>query len=377
MQSPSRWRRLRRLPKNIFELIKDTVIAWQRDKASRLAAALAYYAIFSIAPLLIVLIGITGLVFGERAARDEIAYQIEGFVGPELAAVIQMMIANLNSAPSGIAASLIGLGTILIGASGLFNHVQGALNTIWHAPPRSGRPVLKYLEQRLLHFAMVFGVGALLLLGLFADVVLAALIKTFGLSGGAQLRSSLFSLAMVLLLFAVIYKVLPDVKIAWKDVIVGAVVTALLFTVGKVGIGLYMGRSGVGSAYGAAGSLVALLVWIYYSAQIFLLGAEFTHVYAQKFGSLAQPEPPEVPDPLLEAVISEPATITEIETASPTPPTATAEPKPGRKPRAKSIITVTAAVAGTVAASVLGLVWLSRPRQRPEPPPDAPPGPES
>ncbi|HNT75972.1 MAG TPA: YihY/virulence factor BrkB family protein [Anaerolineae bacterium] len=369
MNKHSPWTRLKRLPKAIFDLLKETLIAWQRDKASRLAAALAYYALFSIAPLLIVVIGITGLVFGERAARDEIAHQIEGFVGPELAAVIQMMIANLNHTPSSIAASLIGLATILLGASGMFNHVQGALNTIWHAPPHSGRIVLKYLEQRLLHFGMVLGVGALLLLGLFADVVLAALIRTFGLSGGSQIRSSLFSLAMALLLFAVIYKVLPDVKIAWRDVLVGAVVTALLFTTGKVGIGLYMGRSGVGSAYGAAGSLVALMVWIYYSAQIFLLGAEFTHVYAQKFGSLAPPEAPEPPPP---PVSIAPPVVAEVESAPTPPPDEVAEP-PRRRPRAKGILAIMAAVAGTVAASVLGLVWLARPHPHPEHPPDREP----
>ncbi len=354
------WQSLKQFAGDVFDLIKETGLAWWRDQASRLAAALAYYALFSIAPLLIILIAIIGLVFGERAAQNEIAHQLAGWVGEDSAMLIQSLVAHINNRTSGITASLVGLVTILYGASGFFNQIQGALNTVWHVPPRPGSGLLNWLRRRLNQFAMVFVVGALLLSSFFADVVLAALSKYFGLANPFNLRSSLISLSTITLLFAVIYKVLPDLKIAWRDVVVGAAVTALLFTVGKTLIGLYMGRSGVGSAYGAAGSLVALLVWIYYSAQIFLLGAEFTHVFAQKFGSLTHsinvtdaPPPQTSVETLLDTPTGPPiAAMFPIPAPAPALP---AEPDAKAPHRARGRVGVFAFL-GAISASLLG--WL-------------------
>ncbi|MGC9397011.1 MAG: YihY/virulence factor BrkB family protein [Anaerolineae bacterium] len=355
----------------IFDLLKETALAWQQDKASRLAAALAYYAIFSIAPLLVIIIAIIGLVFGERAAQAEIAHQLEDLVGPEAAVMIENMLANFGNTASGIFASLVGLGTLLYGASGLFNHVQGTLNTIWHAPPTSGNGVVYFFKQRVLHIAMVFGVGALLMLSLFAELVISAITGYLNLESFPQARNFLVSLGMLTLLFAVIYKILPQVKIAWRDVLVGAVVTSLLFNVGRLLIGAYMRWSNIGSIFGAAGSLAVLLVWIYYSAQIFLLGAEFTHVYAQKFGSLAKPkgQPSEeetvvpIEIPRVEDVAVPPSLLAEEETLAvpdadaPTPPA-----KPKNRAWPKKVLAIISVV-GTVAASVLGASWLHRKRK--------------
>jgi len=277
---------IQRFGKNIFELIKETLTAWQADKASRLAAALAYYAIFSIAPLLMIIIAIIALVFGERAAKNEIAGQLQVLVGPDAAGMIQTMIASMHNRASGIWATIIGTLTIVLGASGLFGQVQSALDTIWHAlPPKKGN-VLHLVKERLIHFAMVLGMGALLLLSLFTGIAATAITNYFNVGSLLQTVNIVTSFVLIMLLFAIIYKALPSVKIAWWDVWIGSAVTSVLFTLGKLFIDMYMANSSIGSAYGAAGSLVVLLVWVYYSAQIFLLGAEFTHVYAKKFGSM-------------------------------------------------------------------------------------------
>ena len=362
------WRRGLRL---IFDLLKETALAWQRDKASRLAAALSYYAIFSLAPLLVIIVAIIGLVFGERAAQAEIAHQLEDFVGPQAAAMIETMLANFGNTASGILTSLVGLGTLLYGATGLFNHVQGTLNTIWHAPPQSGNGVVHFVKQRVLHIAMVFGLGALLMLSLFAEIVITAITEYLNLETLPQMRNFLVALGMLTVLFAVIYKILPQVKIAWRDVLVGAAVTSLLFNVGRILISAYMRWSNIGSIFGAAGSLAVLLVWVYYSAQIFLLGAEFTHVYALKFGSLAKPEgrPPEkepvasIELPRVEDVAAPPSLLTEDEAPVapdadvPTPP---AEPQNRTWPKKALAVTT---VVGTVAASILGVSWAHRKRK--------------
>jgi len=355
----------------IFDLLKETALAWQRDKASRLAAALSYYAIFSLAPLLVIIVAIIGLVFGERAAQAEIAHQIEDLVGPQAAAMIETMLANFGNTASGILTSLVGLGTLLYGATGLFNHVQGTLNTIWHAPPQSGNGVVHFVKQRALHIAMVFGVGALLMLSLFAEIVVTAIAEYLNLETLPQMRNFLVALGMLTVLFAVIYKILPQVKIAWRDVLIGAAVTSLLFNVGRLLIGVYMRWSNIGSIFGAAGSLAVLLVWVYYSAQIFLLGAEFTHVYAQKFGSLAKPKARSAKQemlPPLEATRVEDVglpqpLVTEDET--PVLPDADVSMTPStEKSRAwpKKALTITTVV-GTVAASVFGASWLYRKRK--------------
>jgi len=275
--------------KKIGSLFKETFAAWQADKASRLAAALAYYAIFSLAPMLLLAIALVGLIFGDDAAQNQVAEALDDAVGPEAAQVIQGAIANASEPSSGILASIIGLATLLLGASGFFGALQDALNTIWDVTPQAGG-IKGVIKQRLLQFLMVLLIGFLLLLSLVASVVVSALINFLQLGDFLQYINLIVSFALITLLFALVYKVLPDVEISWRDVWVGAAVTSLLFTIGKFLIGLYLGSSTVGSAYGAAGSLIVLLVWIYYSAQVFLMGAEFTKIYAQQFGSRGEEE---------------------------------------------------------------------------------------
>ncbi|MEJ5311960.1 MAG: YihY/virulence factor BrkB family protein [Anaerolineae bacterium] len=353
----------------VFDLLKETALAWHRDKASRLAAALSYYAIFSLTPLLIIIIAILGLVFGERAAQAEIAHQLEDVVGLEAAVMIETMLANFGNPASGILTSFVGLVTLLYGATGLFNHVQGALDTIWRAPPSPGNGVVHFFKRRALHIAMVFGVGGLLLLSLFAELILTAVAEYLNLETLPQMRNFLLSLAMLTVLFTVIYKILPQVKIAWRDVLIGAVVTSLLFNVGRILINAYMRWSNIGSIFGAAGSLAVLLVWIYYSAQIFLLGAEFTHVYALKFGSLRQPV--ELPD--AEGAVSPVAAIHVKDVAASLPllteeaslivPDADATvPESKRRVWPKKVLAITTVV-GTVVASILGVSWAHRKRK--------------
>ncbi|HOU16141.1 MAG TPA: YihY/virulence factor BrkB family protein [Anaerolineae bacterium] len=360
------WRRgLRR----VFDLLKETILAWRRDKASRLAAALAYYAIFSITPLLVIIIAITGLVFGERAAQAEIAHQLEDLVGLEAALMIENMLANFGNTASGILTSLVGLVTLLYGASGLFNHVQGTLDTIWHAPPRLGNGVVHFVRQRVLHIAMVFGVGALLMLTLFAELVITAITEYLNLESLPWARNFLVSLVMLTVMFAIIFKILPQVKIAWRDVLIGAAVTSLLFNVGRLLIGAYMRWSNIGSIFGAAGSLAVLLVWVYYSAQIFLLGAEFTHIYALKFGSLRKP--PALP--LEEKIVSLPEVPPAKNDSAPLPIHSAGEVEPAspsaetkRRIQPKKVLAITT-VAGTVVASALGAsLWYRKRKEKTE-----------
>jgi membrane protein len=277
--------------KAFFQLLKETFSAWDEDKCPRLGAALAYYTIFSIAPLLIIGIGITGFVFGEQAARGEIVGQIESAVGQPAAMAIEEMLKNTHAEGSYTFAAVVGIVLLLFGASGVFIQLQDALNTIWKVAPKPDRGIRGIVRDRLLSFMVVLGTGLLLLVSLVISATLAALSKFLtpaALPGGTYLWqgiNGLISFLLITLLFALIYKVLPDVRIAWRDVWVGAIVTALLFTLGKYLIGLYLGRSSTTSAFGAAGSLVVILVWVYYSSQLLLFGAEFTRVYANKMGS--------------------------------------------------------------------------------------------
>ena len=277
-------------PKEIFELLKETYNEWSEDKAARLAAALAYYTVFSLAPLLIIAIAVAGLVFGQEAARGQLDNQIQSLVGQQSAELIQTMVESASKPKSGIIATVIAIVTILFGASGLFGQLQDALNTIWEVEPKPDRGILGLIKDRFLSFTMVLGIGFLLLVSLIISALLSALNSylTDLLPGSIyvlQILNFVISFGVITLLFAMIYKILPDVKIAWSDVWIGAAVTSLLFALGKFLIGLYLGNSSAGSAYGAAGSLVILLLWIYYSAQILLFGAEFTQVYAKKYGS--------------------------------------------------------------------------------------------
>lgn len=283
--------------KIVLTLIKETFKEWQEDKASRLAAALAYYTVFSLTPLLLIVIVVAGWIFGEDAAQGEIVTQLEGLLGAEGARMIEIAIQNTNQAGSnsGAIASCISVAVLIFGATGMFVQLQDALNTIWNVQPKPGRGLIKFITKRILSFAMILGVALLLLLSLLLSAILTAITHYFsdlilGFNILLQILDLVLPFGIITLLFALIYKFLPDVKIAWSDVWIGAGITALLFSIGKWLIGLYLGQSSFGSTYGAAGSLVILVAWANYSAQILFLGAEFTQVYARKYGSQIFPD---------------------------------------------------------------------------------------
>ncbi len=275
-----------------WALLRDTVSAWIDDYAPSMGAALAFYTLFSAAPLLLIVISVAGLLFGEQAARGEIMDQLSSLVGPDSARTVQAMLEGLNHPEAGAYGTLIGLGTLLIGATTVFGELQNAMDRIWRVPDRpKGGGIWPLVKSRLLSAGMVLGIGFLLMVSLVVSAALAALSKWwtpwFGeLSWVANLVDSLVSFGFMTAIFAMIYKWMPKVRIAWRDVLTGAALTSILFTLGKLLIGLYIGRSGVASPFGAAASLVVLLLWVYYSAQIFLLGTEFTWIYAHRHGSL-------------------------------------------------------------------------------------------
>jgi membrane protein len=271
----------------VVALARETVTRWSEDRASTLAAALAYYALFSLAPLVLIAVAVAGLVFGQRAAEGQLYSQLAGVVGDASARAMQRLVANLHQERSGgIVATVIGLATLLFGASGLFVQLQDSMNTIWNAAAPKTQGFRGVLRVRLVSFSMVMGIGLLLLLSLILSAV-GAYVTAFLPRGAtmAEVFDATVGLVVLTGLFAMIYKVLPDTRVAWRDVWLGALVTSMLFTVGRMGIGLYLGRASVASSYGAAGSLVILLLWIYYSAMILYLGAEFTHVYSIRHGS--------------------------------------------------------------------------------------------
>ena len=283
---------MRRSPRDLWTLLRETSIEWFNDRSTRRGAALAYYTIFSLAPILILAIAIAGLFFGEDAARGEIVAQIGGLIGRDGARAIQAMIENAARPGAGTLAALLGLVTLLIGATSALAELKDDLDEIWDAPPEKVNGFWYFVTKRLLSVGLILALGFLLLVSLAFSAVVSALAQLWGPTRATGLMLSLlevfnFLLSFVLVtgLFAMIYKILPAVRIAWRDVIVGAVVTALLFNVGKFLIGMYLGNSAIGSSYGAAGSVILILVWVYYSAQIFLFGAEFTKAYAYRFGS--------------------------------------------------------------------------------------------
>jgi membrane protein len=280
--------------KNLANLLKLAYQGWTADNASRLAAALAYYTIFSLAPLLVIVIAITGLIWDAGAVRTELLNQAQSLVGEQGAEFIAGLMASTGSPGEGILALVIGILTLLFGALGVFNELHTSLNIIWNVRVEKPKGFLgsikKLVLDRLLSFTMILGIGFLLLVSL---VVTAGLSATQEILGEVfpipefvlQLLNLIISLGVITVLFALIFKFLPDVQVAWRDVWMGAFVTSLLFSLGKTLIGLYLGNSAVGSTFGAAGSLVLLLLWIYYSAQILFFGAEFTQVYANRHGS--------------------------------------------------------------------------------------------
>lgn len=281
--------------KTLLDILKRTGEAWVADKASRLAAALAFYTLLSVAPLLVLLVSMLGLFYGDEAARGEVASQLAAGLGDEASRGIEDLIAEARVPTHGLLGTIIGVVVLLFGASGVFRELQESLNTVWEIEPKKGRGVLGVIKDRFFSFTMVLGVGFLLLVSLVISTVLSALGSSItpdapALSVLFQILNALVSFAFVTVLFALMYRVIPDVRIAWRDVFTGAAVTALLFTLGKFLLGLYLGRASVSSPYGAAGSLVVFILWVYYSAQILFLGAEFTQVYATTLGSRILPD---------------------------------------------------------------------------------------
>ena len=279
--------------KALWMLIKDTFVQWVDDNPLQLAAALAYYTLFSIAPLLLIAIAVAGLVFGRDASQLQIIGVIEDFIGVRGAQAIQAIIESAGQRPdSGFFASVIAIIFLFLGAGGVVGQLQESLNTIWRVVPRTGRGVRGFLQDRLISYLMVLSVGFLLLVSL---IISAALAVISGILGGfltidaatAYALDLAFSFAFNTLLFAAIYKFVPDVRIAWRDVWMGAAMTSLLFSAGKFLIAFYLGHSTATSIYGAAGSVVTLLLWIYYSSLMFFFGAKLTQVYASRYGSKA------------------------------------------------------------------------------------------
>jgi membrane protein len=270
--------------------LREVASEWSKDNALSLGAALAFYTLFSLAPLLLLIIAIVGLAFGRAAAQGEIVARVGGAVGPEAATVIEGMIKSASTPASGVIATVVSLLTMLFGASGVFGQLQTSLNQIWGVTAGRRRGMRGMVRQRLASFSLILGIGFLLFLSLVVSAVLAGVHELLvehvpALSGLLQPANFLISLFMITALFALIFKMLPDARMRWLDVWPGAAVTALLFTTGKTLIGVYLGRKGSTSVYGAAASLVVLLLWVYYSAQILLIGAEFTEVYSRRYGS--------------------------------------------------------------------------------------------
>ena len=287
--------------KETWILVKTAFNAWFDDYAQSMGAALAYYTMFSIAPLLLIVIAIAGMVFGEEAARGEIFGQLRNLMGEEGAAAVQALLESVNKPAQGLTATLIGAGLLVVGATSVFGELQNALDRIWRAPGRGDAGGLwALIRSRLLSFGMIFGIGFILMVSLVFSAVLSAVGKWWapmfqGFDVLANAIDLAFSFVLTTGMFALIYKIMPRVRIQWSEVWIGAAITAVLFTVGKFAVGLYIGRSGVATAFGPAASLVALLVWVYYSAQIFLMGAEFTWAYSHIFGSRKQaPVPAEL-----------------------------------------------------------------------------------
>jgi membrane protein len=292
---------------SLWWVLKHAFIGWWNDNVPRLGASLAYYTLFALSPTLIIAISVAGLVFGAEAVRGEVVGQIQGLMGQKGAEAVQAMIEGASKRSSSILATVLGSITAFLGATGAFIELQTALNAIWRVKPRPGTSVKNFVVQRLVSFGLVVGVGFIMLVSLLVNAALAGLNRYLGdvfpaLTAFWDATNVLVSLGVQTLLFAMVYKVLPDVRLGWRDVWVGALVTAGFFTIGKQLIGLYLGTSSVASSYGAAGSVVVLLVWVYYSAQIVLLGAEFTRYYVERFRGAPPPMKHAVKDPAPEAV---------------------------------------------------------------------------
>jgi len=279
--------------KELFPILKTTFTAWNRHEAPRLGAALAFYTILSLSPLVILVVALAGLIFSRSTAQAHILSQIQGMIGPVGGKAIESMLANSQKPAAGILGTSVGLLSLLFGASGVFTELRSALNLIWEVKLEETRGIGGLLRERFFSFGMVLSIGFLLLVSLVVSTVLAAVGKFFG--GLLPIPSSvltvfnfLISYLGVAVLFGLIFRFVPKAKVRWQNIWLGALVTALFFTIGKTLIGLYLGKSSVGYTYGAAGSVILVIVWVYYSAQIFFFGAEFTHTYAEHKLPIAQ-----------------------------------------------------------------------------------------
>jgi membrane protein len=273
----------------MWQVIRSTFQKWQDDQAARLAAALSYYTVFSLAPLLVIVIAVAGLVIGQQEAQGQVIGQIAGYAGEESAGFIQSLLQQMSTPRNSIVATVIGVVTLLLGATGVFGELQASLNQIWDVPPKqlsAQQGIRALIFTRVLSFGMVLAIGFLLLVSLIISTIvntasgwLFGSIQTAFIS---QALNTVLGFAVITLMFALIFKFLPDTKIHWRDVWPGALATALLFSIGRLLISFYLSHSSTASVYGAAGSLVVLLLWVYYSAQILFLGAEFTQVYSRR-----------------------------------------------------------------------------------------------
>ncbi len=276
--------------RNAWSITKETANQWIDDDCMRLSAALSYYTIFSLGPLLILAISVAGFFLGAEAARGELSYQLTGLLGEEGAKAVEGIVAGAREEKSGVIATIVGFVILIIGATGVFAELKSALNFIWHAAPPKSSGVVAFLRARLLSFAMVLAIGFLLLVSLLLNAAVAITGKF--MNGflplpevALQGLTTLASFLVITILFALIFKVLPDKDVKWRDVWIGAAITSVLFSIGKLLIGLYLGKSSVASTFGASGSVVIILVWSYYSSLILFIGAEFTEVYSRRHGS--------------------------------------------------------------------------------------------
>lgn len=284
-------------PAEIFRLIKQTVFAWYEDNAASMGAAIAFYTIFSVAPVFIIALAVSGFVFGTEAAQGLIFTETRSVLGEDIALTLQTLVENARQPTQSTFAAMIGAVAMALGASAVFSELQSAMDRIWRTPLSPHQSTFGYIiRRRMFTFGMVTGAAFVMLVSFMLSVFIASLQRfwkpLFG--GSSQLFLQLVELGVSFMvvtgMFALIFKLVPRVRVTWNDVFIGAVVTSLLFNLGKFLIGLYIGSSGIISVYGAAGTMIALLLWVYYSAQIFLLGAEFTWLYANTYGSRSRPD---------------------------------------------------------------------------------------
>jgi membrane protein len=279
--------------KDVLSILKTTFVAWNKHEAPRLGASLAFYTILSLSPLVIIVVALGGFIFSRSTAQTHILSEVQGMIGPDGGKAVASMLANAQKPAAGMLGTVVGLLSLLFGASGVFTELRSALNLIWEVKPEATAGVMALLRERFFSFGMVLSIGFLLLVSLVVSTVLAAAGKFFGgllpiPSPVLAVFNFLISYIGVAVLFALIFKFVPEAKVRWHNVWLGACVTAIFFTIGKTLIGLYLGKSSVGSTYGAAGSVIVVIVWVYYSAQIFFFGAEFTHAYAEQELPIAQ-----------------------------------------------------------------------------------------